>query len=78
MQRPGPCSTLPGAWGRVMADELLAYARDLVQRDENQDERARRDAQFRRDLQELPLDLQLHLLRMMVRRVFGPTEDGGA
>ena len=61
-----------------MADELLDYARDLVQRDENQDERARRDAQFRRDLQELPLDLQLHLLRMMVCRVFGPTEDGGA
>ena len=54
-----------------MADPLLTFARDLVQRDENQDERARRDAQFRRDLQELPLDLQLHVLRMMVRRVFG-------
>ena len=55
-----------------MADELLDYARELCERtDQDQGERERRDARFRRDLQELPLDLQLHVLRMMVRRVFG-------
>ena len=62
-----------------MADELLAYARTLCERiDQDQGERERRDAQFRRDLQELPLDLQLHLLRMMIGRVFGrnrPTDE---
>ena len=53
-------------------DPLLTFARELCRHaDQEQGERERRDAQFRRDLQQLPLDVQLHLLRMMVRRVFG-------
>ena len=58
-----------------MSDELIDFARELAQHGEDLE---RQDAQFRRDFQALPLHLQLHLLHLMIRRVFGPTEDGGA
>jgi len=60
-----------------MGDELLTYARELVQRaDQDEDERARQKAEFMRDFEALPLMLRLRVLRMMCRRAFGTDGPG--